>query len=65
MDKKIIKFDDTEIKEYKFQNKSPTLDFFYKQLRILSRPKLVLELLNWLLKLFLCNPEVRLKKVKK
>ena len=41
-----------------------TLDFFYKQLRILSRtprPKLVLELLNWLLKFFLCHPEVRLK----
>ena len=39
-----------------------TLDFFYKQLRILSR---ILELLNWLLKFFLCHPKVRLKKVKK
>ena len=32
---------------------------------LILRPKLVLELLNWLLKFFLCNPEVRLKKGKK
>ena len=48
--------------------------FSTKQLRILSRtrrpcliprPKLVPELFNWLLKFFLCNPEVPLKKGKK
>ena len=36
---------------------------FCLELRLLNpRPKLGLELLNWLLKFFLCNPEVRLKK---
>ena len=51
-----------------------TLDFFISnlgfclELRLLNSEteiKLVLELLNWLLKFFLCNPEVRLEKVKK
>ena len=37
---------------------------FCLELGLLNSEKLVLELLNWLLKFFLCNPKVRLKKEK-
>ena len=40
-------------------------DFVQNPGCLILRPKLVLELLNWLFKILLCNPEVHLKKGKK